>query len=377
MNKYKLSIVIPTKNRQFYCIKAVEQVLKYTSENVQIIIQDNSDDSKIIESYIKTVKSDRLVYNYTKKVLSFVDNFSEAISLASGLYICMIGDDDGVLTNIESMVDYCIKNDIDCYAPSQNVVYIWPNENPIIKNAENGYLCISNVSASQNNVDCEFVLKKLIKQGFQDYQKLDVPRLYHGLVKKEILERIKKKTGHYFGGLTPDMYMIVALCVECKKVVSSKKPVTISGICPGSGSSASATGKHTGKLEEAPHFIGHTQYLWDERVPKIYTVETIWADTGLHALNDFGKSDVSALFDSKKFLSSLSVKYPQFKEEYKEYRTLYGRDNILRPFAIKINSLKDFVLKIFRKIFRKKGAVKKYYNVIDIESATQIILKEI
>ena len=377
MSKYKLSVVIPTKNRQFYCIKAIEQVLQSTSESVQIVVQDNSDDSSVISSFIRKINSDRLIYNHTSQILSFVDNFSQAISLASGLYICMIGDDDGVLPNIEKLVDYCALNNVDCYAPSQNIVYIWPTEKPIVKNAENGYLCISHLSPSKRTVDCRMVLRKLIKQGFQNYQRLDVPRLYHGLVKRDVLEKIKNKTGYYFGGLTPDMYMIVALCIECEKVVSSREPVTISGICPGSGSSASATGKHTGKLEEAPHFIGHDKYVWDERVPKIYTVETIWADTGLHALEDFDMSDLSAVFNSKKFLSSLSVKYPQFKNEYKEYQTVYGRINPFMPLVTKIKSLRDFIIRAFKKVFRKKGTVKKFYGVADIETATSIAQKEV
>lgn len=372
MSPFKLSIIIPTKNRQFYCVKAIEQVLKNTTECVQIVIQDNSDDDSVISSFVKNINSNRVLYNHTKQVLSFVDNFNQAVDLANGDYVCMIGDDDGVLPNIEDALEYVIHNNIDCFIPAQSVVYIWPSNNPIVQGVDNGYLCISNIKRSQKTIDCNYVLRQLLKQGFQNYQHLDVPRLYHGIVKRELLDKIKNEVGYYFGGLTPDMYMVVALSVVGKRVIASQMPVTISGICPKSGSSASATGEHTGKLENAPHFVGHSAYTWSDLVPKIYTVETIWADTGIHALQDFNQEDFIRIFNYKKLLVLLKIKYPQFKQEYSDFVDGHARPSIFLFLTYRLATVFSFFKKAVKRVFRKKDSVKKFYDVKDIDSATTI-----
>ena len=103
-----LSIIIPTKNRQVYCLKSIRQILGVVSKDVEIIVQDNSDDNSLSEEF-KSQEFEMVKYNYHSGVLSFVDNFSEAVSLCSGKYVCMIGDDDGVLPIIEKVTKYCDK----------------------------------------------------------------------------------------------------------------------------------------------------------------------------------------------------------------------------------------------------------------------------
>ena len=95
-NKYLLSVVIPTRNRQEYAIQAIKQVLNVTGEETQIVIQDNSDNTTLYDS-IKEINTSRVKYNHHEGILSFVDNFEKAVSLAEGRYITLIGDDDGVL----------------------------------------------------------------------------------------------------------------------------------------------------------------------------------------------------------------------------------------------------------------------------------------
>ena len=73
---YLLSIVIPTRNRQFYCNLVVRQVLSVTSENTQIIVQDNSDTDQLRNELRQFAKEERLIINYNSKRLSFTDNFT-------------------------------------------------------------------------------------------------------------------------------------------------------------------------------------------------------------------------------------------------------------------------------------------------------------
>lgn len=65
------------------------QILTIRDTSIQVIIQDNSDNMQL-KDLLLPINDNRLKYNYEPKILSFVDNFSEAISLADGEYICIM-----------------------------------------------------------------------------------------------------------------------------------------------------------------------------------------------------------------------------------------------------------------------------------------------
>lgn len=184
---YLLSIVIPTRNREEYCKKVVDQVLAATSELTEVVGQDNSDND-VMANDLKGKEISRLIVNHVDGQISFTDNFTAALNLAHGKYVCMIGDDDGVLPCIETIAAFAYNNGIDAVVPGLNAVYIWPSEQPIVKKGENGYLCLSYVQSKVDMIDSKATLINLCNNGFQNYQKLAVPRLYHGLVSQKKLD---------------------------------------------------------------------------------------------------------------------------------------------------------------------------------------------
>ena len=89
MNKL-LSIIIPTKNRQVYCIESIQSILEDIDEQCEIIIQDNSTDDSL-SNMIKGLKVKNIIYNYIPEPLSFVENFEQALTLSSGKYFMILG----------------------------------------------------------------------------------------------------------------------------------------------------------------------------------------------------------------------------------------------------------------------------------------------
>ena len=69
MNKL-LSILIPTRNRQKYCIGAIKEILSIGSERIEICVQDNSDDNSL-EYEIKAIGSSSVIYNYHRYNILF------------------------------------------------------------------------------------------------------------------------------------------------------------------------------------------------------------------------------------------------------------------------------------------------------------------
>ncbi len=381
--KYLLSIIIPTKNRSYYCLFAIRQIVALGLQNVEICIQDNSDTDELREG-IEALGISDIVYHYHPGILSFVDNFNEAVSLAHGDYLCMIGDDDGILPSVLLLVEEMEKQEADAAIPALNYVYFWPNEQKIVSNGENGVM-ISHLSNGPKRkegwvVNSTSALNKLLNNGIQHYTSLDMPRLYHGIVKRDSINRIKETVGHYFGGLTPDMYMSAALSFVCTKVIRVGYSVTISGICPSSGSSDSATGKHTGELKQAPHFRGHKSYQWDALVPQFYSVDTIWADTLFHAIRDFKKDYLIDFFNKSLFAGICLEKYPEFKEII----IGHAKTNNYSIYSIYISLLHHkasvFLKRVSGKIerFLHKDRTKTFrtYNIPDILVSTEEIKKK-
>lgn len=371
----KLSIIIPTKDRKYYCISAIQQILSLGLSEMELIIQDNSTTDDLRNEIVK-LQSSQIVYNYHPGVLSFVDNFSEPLSFAKGDYICMIGDDDGVLPEIMKAVNRAITDDIDAIIPSLDATYVWPSKKAIIRGAESGCLFFGNYSHKSEYVDINKGLLKLLDKAGQDYQSLNIPRLYHGIVKRDRIEDVNRLSGSYFDGLTPDIYMSVALCFVCDKVLKLKYPVTISGICPRSGSSDSATGKHTGELKDAPHFRGHTNYIWDKKAPFIYSVESIWGETVLHALRKWHKNTYYDMFRVDVLDAICYNKYPQFRKRLLEHAREYNH----HPFWIMYLAVQLIIkIKVTRYgnaiINRISGKQSHFHKVHDIKNISQACIE--
>lgn len=381
-SEYLLSIVIPTKNRENYALATIQQILSLNDHRIQVVIQDNSDEETLRESIIK-FNNKSLKYNYSNTTLSFVDNFNMAIDLADGEYICIIGDDDGILPLITEVVVWAKTNMVDAIKPGLNAVYYWPNSMAIKEKNDNGYLTINPFTKKVNLRNPQIEVEKLLKQGASDYLKLNLVKLYHGIVRKECLEEIKKETGKYFGGLSPDIYISVALSLNIKKVVEIGFPLTISGICNKSGSSDSATGKHTGELESAPHLKGHKNYVWTKDIPKFYSVDTIWADSALAALKDLEETTLLMKFNLEFLTIKCLLKYPQYKKVIlKNYLNNSKSSNYVKMkntiyFLVYIS--RNLMKKMFRKIIPNNKPNSNYYmnNVTDIISASAVIQKKL
>ncbi|MGJ1535280.1 glycosyltransferase family 2 protein [Sphingobacterium multivorum] len=315
MNKL-LSIIIPTKNRQVYCIESIKSILNDIDDRCEIVIQDNSDDQSL-KKLIDTLKSPIVKYNYNAVPLSFVDNFEMALELSTGRFFIILGDDDSTTKDILPIVEWMEKEGVESVSSRNVVDYIWPNEH--ISKYRNGYLVMHDYCGNITKVDVNENLKRLIENGFLAYQTFHLPRTYHGIVKRSCMDNVKQIGGRYFGGLTPDIYSTVALSCIIKDHRILDFPFSIAGACPASATVNAMVGGHSGQLEDAPHFNHRGQYTWENSIPRYYSVETIWAESAIKALEDLKylgwrkifnkyKLYVYGIYINKKYIFRLSLR---------------------------------------------------------------------
>lgn len=374
----KLSIIIPTRNRQQYAAKCIATLLKFPSSAFEIVVQDNSDDASLGDMIADKIDGVKLKYAYSKERLSFCANFERAVELSSGDYLITIGDDDCVFPEIVSLTDVLREKGIDSAVFSTETTYIWPNTE--LKNS--GRLVVRRQRNYIKKVSTASAFDDMVAVGNYDYQGYPFPKIYHGIIKREKFDLVKAKTGHYFGGLTPDIYSAVALSFYIDHILYVNTPFTLPGTCARSGSADSLTGKHTGELKDAPHFNGHDHYEWDEAVPYVYSVDTIWAETAFKAIKENGK-DVSLSDDAYfAFLLHIVRRCPMFKERITDlYVSKTGMD-----LSKAQKRFERFTKKLSRRYFIKRGwrfgmQVLKgrhvYSDVRDVEAALQIASRDI
>lgn len=302
--EFLLSIAIPTKDRENYCIEAIKHILSYDNSNFELVIQDNSG-SNLIKEFVADIDDFRLCYFYTNEKISSVENMSRAIGHTQGEYICMIGDDDTVLPSIFDVVKKMKNDDIDSLASRDIPAYVWPvkddNKTAILKVMK--HRRIQRVEI----VNTKERLKKLFANGILNYQRYNLPRVYHGIVKRELMSDILDKIGAYFGGLSPDIYSTVVLSHLVNKHYVINKAITIAGACPASTTYQSNQNNHNGKISDAPH-LKNNSYTWDHLIPEVYSVETIWAETAIRAARDFDLNYLVGNFNFNKLSVELFSK---------------------------------------------------------------------
>ena len=377
MYEKKLSIIIPTRNRQIYANKCVRTILSINSDNFEVVVHDNSTDTSLRDMLQDVIDNPKLKYAYSSENLSFCSNFEKSVELSSGDYIIMIGDDDCVLPAIVDLANVMRDKGIESVLfPTENSYY-WPNA---IKDNQ-GKLVVRKDRLYVKKLSPETAISDMMAVGNYDYQKYSFPKIYHGIVKRENLDRVKEKTGHIFGGLTPDIYSAVALSFYTKRMVYVNYPFTQPGMCAKSGSADSVTGRHTGELKDAPHFRGHDNYEWDSQIPYLYSIDTIWAETAFKAIQENGGKVSLNKEQFFNFSIYIGGRSPQFWDRLADmYASKYG-ENKEKAYArlvkkIKAESRKKYIKRRWNFAVQLLKGRYTYNGINDIEKAVSIVVKK-
>ena len=367
-----LSVVIATKNRETYCIETIKSIVELGSNEIQIAIADNSKSTQVKE-FVSDFDNNAIEYRYNNSPMSSINNFNRAMELATGEYICLLGDDDGLLPNSLHILKWARSQNIDSICSNSPVTYYWPGA---IDQFPKGGVIIPPFTNNALKVDTKKELDKLLRAGFQDYLLFSLPKSYHGFVKREIMLKIKNTTGHFYGGLSPDIYSAIALSILVKKHYVIDVPLTIAGACKKSSTAENFVGKHSGSLEDIPHLKNRKGYVWSNEVPKYYSTNTIWAETAIKAINEMNATNLMDRYNFYYLLAKGVINNYKFipKILLKETLNFRGRKriNFFLFFCNLIYNTCKILIKKTTSIFEnnKKG---KFYTRKEVEDIHQCI----
>lgn len=310
-NSPLVSLVVPTKNRYPYLIKLVELLRTFDlGSEFELVIQDNNEDNSVFLKYLEENPYERLQYFFDPKPVPIGDNCDNAINNSTGKYVCFIGDDDCVTMNFIPCVRWMEKNGVECVFP-RRIMYFWPDYCDIgDERAAAHYEPFTNKVTYYNTQE---VLKELLDSGCVGIAR--IPMIYHGIVKRMVLERIWSQCGTYFPGASPDIASGVSLCMVVDKYASFRFPIIIAGNSRSGGGGQKTMKHHALKdFTKLPHLPKNIDEIWCSKIPKIWCNSTIWCESVVEALNVWNRKDLINTINFEKLYENFVVYYYYYRK---------------------------------------------------------------
>ena len=190
----KISIIIPTRNRKDLAEQSIQSCLKQSYNNIEVIVNDNSD----ISTEELSLSHPKLSIHKTNGNLSMSENWCDVMNRAKGDYILRLDDDNRLLKDTISKMVKCIKEkkldvisflSITVNQHKNNSIHFTPNEQEYILSAE-------------ELIDLE--VATLIDSNYTIY-------------KRSILNIIKSSCNPIYQNLLPDRNLAFHIANEIKK----------------------------------------------------------------------------------------------------------------------------------------------------------------
>ena len=360
MEQKLLSIVVPTKNRYYYLKYLIELVENLQSNEVELVIQDNSDDNGDFLKYLQEKDFRFIRYAYVKGQIPMSDNSDRAILNSTGEYVCFLGDDDGFTKYLLEGVHWMKKNGIEAVKPAE-VTYSWPDA-PQGKSAEMSYF---HFTGKVKFVSAYNELIKVLKSGIQN--RGNMPLAYHAVVSRVVLDKVYAIAGTYFPGNSPDISNAVSLSLVVKKYALVDIPWAYSGNSAYKGGGVFARGNSAPAITDIPWFRPNPDTRWCKQVPKIALGTNIWADSAIETLKNMKREDLIRKVDFDELYANFIFSMPT--EAELAYSICDNRMR-LKVYAFYVR-LRRYVMAALRRV----GWMLNFKPVIQVEKNLQTIIE--
>ncbi|GAB3774052.1 hypothetical protein GCM10028796_47590 [Ramlibacter monticola] len=313
-----LSVAVPTHNRARYAIHAISSLLSIADSRLEVVVTDTSTDD-VLQGLLEQhglLSDARLKYVRPAERLDMTGNHNAALSLASGEYVCLIGDDDTISPHALAAAEWAAAQGIEVIAPNVVANYVWPD----FRSRVYGRGHASRVYFARHMGDGCFhsartALANALAGAAQGTDGL--PKIYHGIVKRSLLEQVRTLSGAYFHGSSPDVSGAVGLAVCARSFLVVDYPLTIPGASGGSNTGRSALNSHKGRLDQEEQTKAFERAGWAAGVPRFFSVETVWAHAALTTVSRMEPEQVQR-FAFDRLIALCRVRHSEFSREIEE-----------------------------------------------------------
>jgi glycosyltransferase involved in cell wall biosynthesis len=228
----KFTFLIPSKNRLELLKFAVDSILRQEYRDFEIVVSDNASEQDYL-GYINQIGDKRIVYERAATPISVTENWNRALSMASGDYVLMLGDDDALtprfLPHVSEVVSARGRPDI-VYLASYH--YGYPK---VIPDMPNGYLADVRNSVFFKGRTGSFVLSpedgQAVARAAGDFRHRFGFNSQHFLFRAGFLKELSA-IGGVFQGPYPDTFAATVSFLKARSIVVIPEPMVIIGISP-------------------------------------------------------------------------------------------------------------------------------------------------
>ena len=348
-----ITVVVPTKNRYKYLIGLISMIENFNDSRIELLVHDNSDNNTEILDFLKGKSLVSTAYYYDSDKLSMGENAERGINKAKGEYICFIGDDDAVCRNIADCAEWMRENQVDAVR-SLYLNYCW-NED---KGENCGSVYFDDISFACRLGDPIAEMKKVLNDGVPDFKYM--AKIYHGIIKKSVLEDVQRHGECLFPGPTPDMSGAVSIAFFIKKYVMINIPIIMPGM------SRMVGGGVMGKvlsLDEVSFITDSDREKWPADYPPLWATELIWPVCVINALKSVNHKEYLSELNKNKLLSRLVIIHrTYFKEAFH-----YADNAILFLFDFICYFIKEGIIHLYETLIKSKvnGKLLGKYTVVN------------
>jgi len=104
-NPIRISIVIPTHNRRSLVMEALYSIVRQPYPHWECVVFDNCSDEPV-EELVQALGDSRIRVVRSDVFLPVTESWNRAIDQASGDYVCLLGDDDGLAPSYMTSISY-------------------------------------------------------------------------------------------------------------------------------------------------------------------------------------------------------------------------------------------------------------------------------
>jgi glycosyltransferase involved in cell wall biosynthesis len=202
-----ITIAIPTRERAETLASALKTLTSQVTEDCEFLVSDNASADETQE-VVSRITDPRVRYVRLPSRGSMSSNFDLALSHARGKYISYLGDDDGFTPgSLEYLSKLCRLHQPDAISWSEGL-FRWPGVDgdfPAQKLVFN-----NDLFRIKTNAIRPLWQLGLLRWGY-------CPIVYGGLVRIEILNRLRGSDGKFFQSEIPDVYSTAVLMDSLKE----------------------------------------------------------------------------------------------------------------------------------------------------------------
>lgn len=224
MPEIRFQIIIPTKGgRELYLPWAIRSCLDQEHQNFEVLVSNNGG-APAVREIVTSLTDPRIRYIETDRLLPMAVHWEFAVSQGKGDVLTIIGDDDALMPHALARLNTIFMQDdgLECvtHNPGQ---YYWPDY--FDYSYRNLYL-LKQGTGTLELLDTSSVLKPVAE--FREwYGRL--PLLYHGFVKRSVLDRIRNCQGRIFKRIIPDVYSDLVLAAVLDRYAHFDSCLTFGG----------------------------------------------------------------------------------------------------------------------------------------------------